>query len=334
MSARGRQIAKLLIRILVTAGLLVWAFGQVDMAQFWLTVKAANWQFLVAVWVWTAFLFWLRSVKMRLVLKQQDCDVGTETLFSATCVTELYSMSLPGMLSTGVKWYLLKKSTGRGGAVLSGMFYSQLLTMIIMTVFGLAALIITNPVSSLFPGTRNRWVLPAVCGVLLATMILVTILLLNARTGGVFIRLLKQSLRPFGTTIHLKGQDVLDQIARFQSAPLRFHFGISLLTIADTLVGGVVGYVIAAQGANIDAPLMLFVWLCAIIYVLGRLPISIANLGVRESLLVSMLSLYGVEKPAALLMSMILFSRLVVMALVGAAYQIAWMTGKKGGTSE
>lgn len=329
MSPRGRQIAKLLIRILITAGLLIWAFSQVDLPEFWQTVKAAKWHFLAAVWVWTAFLFWLRSVKMRLVLKQQDCDVGVGTLFSATCVTALYSMILPGILSTGVKWYILKKSTGRGGTVLSSMFYSQLLTMIIMTVFGLAALMITNPVSLLFPGTQNRWVLPAVCGFLLAMVLLVTLLLLNAGTGGVVIRTLKRSLKPFGATVHHKGQDVLDQIAGFQTASAGFHLGITLLTIADTLVGGVVGYIISAEGANIDAPVGLFVWLCAFIYVLGRLPISIANLGVRESLLVSMLSLYGVDKSAALLMSMILFSRLVVMALVGAAYQISWMAGKK-----
>lgn len=334
MSTRGGQIAKLLIRIIVTAGLLFWAFSQVDLAQFWQTVKAARWHFLAAVWVWTAFLFWLRSVKMRLVLRQQDCDVGVGTLFSATCVTALYSMILPGMLSTGVKWYILKKSTGRGGTVLSGMFYSQLLTMIVMTVFGLAALMITNPTSLLFPGVQNRWVLPAVCGLLLAMVLLVTLLLLNARTGGVVIRVLKRSLKPFGATAHRRGQDLLDQIAGFQTAPVRFHFGITLLTVADTLVGGVVGYIISAEGANIDAPVGLFVWLCAFIYILGRLPISIANLGVRESLLVSMLSLYGVDKPAALLMSMILFSRLVVMALVGAAYQISWTAGKRRATSD
>ena len=331
MSIRGGQLAKLLIRILITAGLLVWVFSQVDLAQFTRTVKAARWQFLIASWIWTAFLFWMRSFKMRLVLKQQGCDVGVGTLFSATTVTAFYSLILPGMLSTGVKWYILKKSTGRGASVFSSMLYNQLLTMVIMTVFGLGALIITNPTSMFLPDAPSQWLLPAICAFLLAAVVSVALLLLNVRTGGMFIAMLKRVLKPFGTTVHEKGKDVLDQIAAFQTAGAGFHLGITTLTIADTLVGGVIGYILSAKAANIVAPVGLFVWLCAIISVLGRLPISIANLGVRESLLVSLLAVYGVDKSAALLMSMILFSRLVVMAIVGAMYQISWTVGERKG---
>jgi len=329
MGIRGRQLAKLLIRILITAGLLVWVFRQVDLAQFAQTVKAARWEFLVAAWLWTAFLFWMRSFKMRLVLRQQGCDVGVGTLFSATTVTAFYSLILPGMLSTGVKWYILKKSTGRGGSVFSSMLYNQLLTMVIMTVFGLGALIVTNPTSMFIPGARSQWLLPAICSFLLVAVVSIALLLLNARTGGLFIGMLKRVLRPFGATVHTKGQDVLDQIAGFQTAGVGFHLGMTSLTIADTLVGGVIGYILSAKAANIVAPVGLFVWVCAIIYILGRLPISIANLGVRESLLVSLLAIYGVDKSAALLMSMILFSRLVVMAIVGAAYQISWTVSER-----
>jgi hypothetical protein len=50
----------------------------------------------------------------------------------------------------------------------------------------------------------------------------------------------------------------------------------------------------------------------------------VANLGVREATLVGFLAVYGVEKSAAMLMSMILFSTLVFMAIIGAAYQLAW----------
>jgi hypothetical protein len=98
----------------------------------------------------------------------------------------------------------------------------------------------------------------------------------------------------------------------------------------ETLVGGVVTYILAARTAHVIAPLSVFVWLCAAIYVLGRLPISVANLGVREATLVGFLAVYGVEKPAAMLMSMILFSALVFMAIIGAVYQLSWtVTAKK-----
>ena len=145
----------------------------------------------------------------------------------------------------------------------------------------------------------------------------------DARTETI-IRLLKIPLKPLQTGIRHKGWEILDQIAVFQKVGWRFHLVVTSITTVDTLIGGVVTYILASRTANIHAPALLFVWLCAAIYVMGRLPISVANLGVREITLVGFLAFYNVEKPAALLMSMILFSALVVMAIVGAVYQIVW----------
>ena len=71
-------------------------------------------------------------------------------------------------------------------------------------------------------------------------------------------------------------------------------------------------------------PVGTLIWLCAAVFVLGRLPISVANLGVREMTQTGLLSIYGVEKASALLMSMILFSSLIFMEVIGAAFQLAW----------
>jgi glycosyltransferase 2 family protein len=324
MTPRSRQIVKVVIRFLVTTGLLIWVFTQIDLTQFGRAVQEAKWPFLIAVWGLTVILFWIRSFKMRLVLRRQGCDVRTGTIFGATTMTAMYSLILPGILSTGVKWYILKRNTGKGSNVLSSMLYNQLATMIVMTVFGLAALMISNPTALLIPNSRNQNLLPAVCGVLLAAVLLGTLLLLNGRTGGGVIKVLKLLLLPLPEKARQKGGEILDQIAVFQAVEWRFHLTFVLITVADTLVGGVASYVLAARTAHIVAPVSVFVWLCAGVYILGRIPISVANLGVREATLVGILAIYGVEKSAAMLMSMVLFSALVFMAGIGTAYQVAW----------
>ncbi len=269
-------------------------------------------------------------MKMKLILKKQSCTVATATIFGATAVTCLYSMILPGVLSTGVKWYILKKGTGKGSNVLSSMLYNQLSATVVMMVFGLAALMITNPTLLLMSNTDNRWLLPMVSGILLITIIVMSLLLLNEKTGGKIIKGIGFLLRPLPAKIRQKGREILDQIATFQAAGAGFHLKIVSITIIDTLIGGVIIYILSAHGANVIAPLGVFVWLCAVIYVLGRIPISVANLGVREVMLVVLLAPYGVEKPQALLMSMILFSALIVMAIIGAIYQLSWtVTTKK-----
>jgi uncharacterized membrane protein YbhN (UPF0104 family) len=330
MTDTAKQLIKLLIRIFITAGLLIWVFSQIDFEQFLQTVKSARWQLLLTVWVFTVILFWIRSIKMRLILKKQSCPISTNTIFGATAATCLYSLILPGILSTGVKWYILKKGTGKSSNVLCSMIYNQWIIMTIMMVFGLAALMFTNPASLSISNTTNQRLFPVVCGILLVAIIAVSLLLLNDRTGGKITKGIAALLRPLPEKIQQKGLAMLDQIATFQTAGAGFHLGIAAASIIDTLIGGVIVYILSARAANVTAPIGTFVWLCAMIYILGRVPVSVANLGVREVMLVVLLAPYGVEKPQALLMSMILFSALIVMAVIGAGYQIFWtVTAKK-----
>lgn len=329
MTDRTKQFAKLLVRILITTGLLILVFSKIDLEQFRQTVKTARWWFLFAVWVLVVIIFWINSIKMRLILKKQDCKVNIATIFGASAVTSLYSMILPVVLSTGAKWYILKKITGKSSSVFSSMVYNQLTIIVIMTVFGLAALMITNPASLLMADTDNHLLLPAVCGILLAAIILISILLLNSRTGGKIIKAFTLLLKPLPAKIHRNAQNILEQLAIFQNVGGRFHLTIASITIIANLIGGVLIYILSAKAANITAPVGVFVWLCAVIYILGRIPISVANLGVREFTLVGLLGIYGVAKSQALLMSMILFSAVILMAAIGAIYQIFWSLSAK-----
>jgi len=311
-----KKLAKLLIRILVTTILLVWVFGKTDLEQFWQTVKSAKWHYLIALWIFAIILFWIRSIKMRYILKKQGCIVSINTVFGATVVTCLYSLILPGILSTGVKWYILKKGTGKSSNVLCSMIYNQWLIMTIMTVFGLAALMFTDPVKLSITSTKNQQLFSVVCGILLIVVIAVSLTLLNNKTGGKITKALEILLRPLPEKIRPKGLQILEQIATFQTAGTGFHIRIAAASTFDTLIGGVIAYILAARAANVNAPIGTFIWLCAIVYILGRIPISVANLGVREAMLVVTLAPYGVDEPQALLMSMILFSVLIVMAAI------------------
>lgn len=329
MTDRTKQFAIFLIRILITTGLLLWVLSKIDLEQFHETVKAAKWWFLFAVWVLIVIIFWINSIKMQLILKKQDCNVSIATLFGASAITLFYSMIIPGILSTGVKWYILKKDTGKSSSVFSSMFYNQMSIMVVMMVFGLAALMITNPASQLKTDANNRWLLPVVSGILMAATILISLLLLNVRTGGKIIKAFSLLFKPFPAKIHRNAQNILEQLAIFQTAGAGFHVTMLFFTIIVNIIGGVLIYLLSAKAANITAPFGVFVWLCVVIYILGRVPISIANLGVREVTLVGFLGIYGVAKSQALLMSMILFSTVILMAAIGAIYQFFWAVSKK-----
>ncbi len=101
--------------------LLAWVFSLVGRESFREAVRSARWHYLAGVWCANILFSLVQAYTLRIILRKQDCDVGLHTLFATTCVTAFYSLFLPGLASTGVKWYMLKRSTGKGVNVLSGM---------------------------------------------------------------------------------------------------------------------------------------------------------------------------------------------------------------------
>ena len=324
-----KKYFKLAIRILVTFGLLAWVFSYIDYQQFCQAVRAAKIEYLVILWGASLAFFALRSFKMRLILKQQALDVGTFTIFKVSTVTSLYGFVLPGFMSSGIKWYILKRATGKGTNIFNGMLYNQLSELIIMSACALIVLIITNPTLLLFSGTRHLWLLPAACSIILVLLIAVTLFLLSSRTSGYISNVLNYMMKLLPNKMRRKGEQALREVVMLQDAGLRFHILMGLLTFITQVVGTIIVYIFAAKAANITIPLTVYIWLTSIVFILGRIPITIANLGVREMTLVSILAAYGVGKQSALLMSMIVFSAVVLRAIIGAVFMIHWSLTKK-----
>ena len=276
------------------------------------------------MWLATVLFSLLQAYALRIILRQQDCEVGLHALFATTCVTAYYSLFLPGIMSTGVKWYILKRSTGKGANVLSSMVYNQATLAVVMVVAGLVALALAGPTAGGASGVGRQAYLPLVCAALAVVVVGSSILALNERTGGPTLRLLQGTLRPLPRWFREKGRAMLEQIAVFQTAGWRFHSTIALINLIDGLLVGLLIYFLAARAAYVVVPLGALVWLCAVVFVLSKIPITIANLGVREVTVISLLRLYGVDESAAFIMSMVMFSGLIFLGLLGAAYQLYW----------
>jgi hypothetical protein len=116
---------------------------------------------------------------------------------------------------------------------------------------------------------------------------------------------------------------VIDQISDFQAVPWQFHINIGFISIAATLVTGIIAYYVSAQAANISVPLWALMWMWAAVCILRRLPITIAGLGLREWTLTAFLSLYQVEPSNAVIMSLVIFSAGIFMAALGGLFQLS-----------
>ncbi len=310
------RFVKLFVRILVTAVLLTVVVKRVDLVDLKQSIAGVKLKYLIIVFLLYAFSFWVRSYRFQLILKQLDCSVHTLKIFLASSVTMLYSLVLPGFASTGVKWYILKEHTGEASSVLSSMAYNQISEIAIKVLIGLVAIMFAHPNPS--PA------LLIICAALILAIVLAGALLLNKTTGPPVNRTVRMMFHPFPKIIRQHVDKVFDQLQTFQTAGWRFHANISVVCLVASIIGIYI-YIMSAKAAGIHVPCMALAWQCSVVFVLGRLPISIANLGIREMALIEFLAVYGVHKPDALLMSMVIFSGILFMALIGVIYQVIWL---------
>lgn len=317
---RYKQILKFIGKLLITVILLIWVFRRIDLAQFGETVRNAQWRFLWVVWGLTILSSWLLSISMRLILKRLDCHADTGTLFGASAVTSLYGMVLPGALDMPVKWYIIKHHTGKGSHVLSSMVYNQFSMTIVTGIFALLALIASNP--------TGNWKIPVIFSALLVFLIVICLLLLNRTIGPKFTSCIARIIKPLPASFRNTGSRILGQLSVFQTTPWSFHLMILFLNFVSIIIVGTAIYIFAAKAAGINVPIGVLMWLCVLIFILGRLPVFIAGLGIREATLIGMLDPYGVSASLAVLMSMIIFSCRILMVAIGAIFHLYWSLRK------
>jgi len=320
-----KRLAKFILRFSVTAGLLIWIFRQIDLEEFWHIVEIAQWKHFVILMVLIVISNWMEAIKMKLILKKQDCNISVNAFFGISAIQVLYALILPGLFSHGLKWFLLKKYTGKGYNVFCSLVYNQLSMMAARIGCACIVLTVTNPAKIVFRNIESQFLLPAVCATLLVVTFLVFLLLLNPKAGGRIISGIGFVLRPFPVKLRYKIKQTLVQLTAFQHVSYRFHFFIGAFNILLYLFIVFSIFGLSAKIVNLSVPMDVFVWLGAIMYFLNLVPVSTANLGIREITLVGILPFYGVEKSAALLMSMVIFfSGFFTSLLVGSVYQIIW----------
>lgn len=320
MSSRAKNILKYGVKLAVTVLLLFLVFRQTNRADLKEAFTQARWSMVLWVWLVNLLGFWLLSFNMHQILKRQDCHASTLALFATSSVTALYGLVLPGMLDSSVKWYILRRHTGKGTQVFSSMAYSQLAALFVTVFAALGALALTQPLGR----RRISWI----CAVLMGVQVLVWFLLFYRHTGPKFIGVLRRIINHLPAWICNTGNRILDELRIFQSAPWFFHARVAAINFLVMTVLAAVIYVLAARAAWIQVPVGTLIWISALVYILSRLPISIANLGWREWTLTGLLGLYGADPSQVLVMSMVLLSNKFVVAAFGAGFQIHWsLTG-------
>lgn len=310
-----RTLLKLAFTLLLV-GLLVRLAGAQDIIS---TFADLDWRWVVLMLGSTLLRRYLVSVQLCLTLLKSGLSVTVIRVFLANALAALYSMFLPGNIaSAGVKWLDLSAATGKKAAVFNGLVYHRLVMTLLTLALGGAALTFSNPL----PYESLTYL----SGIFMIVLTVVFISLYHPKLGvhmETFLRrvsnLLPQRFAKYATS-------AIDAMQRFHGFTLRDHLTLFAWALLSVTAGILVLYC-GIRAVGLDVSPLDILWISALLVFTAALPLTVANLGIREGFLVLALTPFGVAPAAAVTLGLLVFANNIMFALVGAAYQIALTFG-------
>lgn len=296
--------------------LLLRAMGWRDVLQ---AFDGVNWPWLLAMYGVLLVRKWLDAFQLRFILYTAGMRVSLHRVFMANALSAFYALFLPGnIVAAGAKWMALSAVTGQKAGVLNAIIYNRLMMTLLPVTAGVTALAIGNPV----PET----LLNEAATVVLVTVIVVFLSLYHPNLGRVIDRRLRQVGDLLPRLVQQKVGMLLDSMQRFRGFRAQEHYRVVGISAVAMLLG-VTLLGCAMQAMGIDVSPFSVVWTAAFLAIGAALPLTIGNLGIREGLLVLALSPFDVPDSVAVAMGLLLFTNHIAIALVGATYQIAILSG-------
>lgn len=311
--------ARTVLKLAVTAVILGFLVRIAGAREILGAFEDLNWAWATAMAVGALLQRLVMSAQLRLILCRSGLTVSLVRVFLANTLAALYALFLPGNIaSAGVKWLDLSAATGKKAAVFNGLIYHRLVMTLLTLVIGGAALTVSNPL----PFEPLTYFLGFFVVALTALFVCLYHPTIGVRVQA-FLRRLTQVLP---TRIDSYASSALDALRRFQRFGVSDHvqvFGWAFATIAVRTLA----LYFAMQAMGLDVSLVHALWISAFLVFAATLPLTIANLGVREGLLVVALSPFGVPTSTAVALGLLLFVNQLIAALIGAIYQLALSLG-------
>ena len=261
----------------------------------------------------------IEVAQMARVLRLVGCSVGWWRVFRANALAAFYALFTPGsLIPIAVKWTDLAAATGRRALVLNAIIYSRLLLDLQPMIIGAVALAWANP--------TGRPLLAVAAGALAALGVVVAMCLFAPWLGPATRSMSNAVGRCLPARLGTRIDRLLGELEPFRAFSIGRHLSLAAIALLSFAVGIVTRFMLM-KSLGFHVPLSTIIWVDAILIVVGHMPITIGNFGVREGLVIAAFGLYGVPANVAVAYGLLVYSCRLIMAVVGGGYQLALIAG-------
>jgi uncharacterized membrane protein YbhN (UPF0104 family) len=310
------------LRVVFTVAILYLLLNTVGARALKQAISQTDWAWLIVMYSMTLCFIVINSAMLKQLLGKVGLEINLRRVVLANALSTMYSLVLPSDALAGiVKWANLSAATGDKPRVLSAMVFAKVALALAPLFFGTLALALHNPFSDV--------PLSAIAGGLCIFVVIGTAVILNPKSGTVVDRGINGLISFLPGFTKKKLSALVASLKHFRLLSHLDHLQI-LLYSAAAFGFGIAGFYCAVRATGESVAVTALLWVSLALFITRLLPITISNLGVRESIIVYAFAAYGVAPGPALLIGLLMFSNTIFIAIGGALYQSAlamgWLT--------
>ncbi len=302
----------LLIKIILTVGILVYIFFKVPFSKILLSISSANIILILAVIALNIPIVLLSSLQTKYLTAVQKISISFGEILKIYITTSFYSSFLPGSLTGGaVKWYKFTKFTSKSSAAAVVVFNRYLeifMTILIGLLFSLPIVI-----SSSYKYLIILWF------IVFAFLISSYFLLLNVT----FLKKIQETVDSVKILSGLRSKiiNLIEAMVKFHDLTIKDHLEILGIMFSYHFLS-IIGLYLIAESVNVSLSIFTFGWIRAAVVIMSMIPISYSGLGVREGIMIYLLSLFKVLPQTAFVISLLWFAKNLTIALAGGIVEL------------
>ena len=318
-----RQVGFLVAKLAFAVAVLTWLFHKVNLKVVLGTLtSAARTEIVLGILLCLGMVF-IAGWRWRRLLAIFDIDIPLVSLMCITQIAQFFMMFLPGPTGEVLTrmLYISRLAPGRVG--------ESCTTVLIDRAIGLAAMLALAVAcmpwqwTVLATSSQTHWL---VLTILIAGVIVCLFGILFFVAGHPTQRWFERRLRS------LPAHSLRDEAARIWGLLCANKMAVAQVSATAIITQLLYCVLFYLAGRSVGIRLSVFMWVTFVPIVLlaTSLPISFSGLGVREYLLVLFLGVTGqIESERALAASVVVFSIIVVVSLVGGVLYIFYRPRKK-----
>jgi uncharacterized protein (TIRG00374 family) len=306
-----RKVVVWLLRLAVSAAVLGLILYKLPLGGIVDSLRHARAGLLLAGFLLVVPLVWFSALRLWILTRAQGMPLSVNQLLSINLACDFYGLFLPGYLAGGaIRWYKLSRLDDKPSEAIAVIGFNRMVEL--ATALALGVLFWT-----LDPIARTHALIPVFfVGALLALGVL--------------------HLLVFGNIASLDGKAIAQRLLRLNRAAVLgrkldrlfaslgrlgklggWNLSCVVSVSCVTHLLGIFSAYLLAQSLSLELTVVNLGWVRTVLMVVLMLPISWSGLGVREGSLILLLRQYGVLPEEAVALSLLIFFRGALRAVVG-----------------